>query len=82
MQIHWPFGLKEGASKPPKEGEVMEFDMEGVWKQMEKLVVQNLVRDIGVCNFTLKKLQHLLGFARIMPSVCQVTPPSLIHHHS
>ncbi|CDP19942.1 unnamed protein product [Coffea canephora] len=70
--IHWPFHLKEGASKPPKQGDVMEFNMEGVWREMEKLVKDNLVRDIGVCNFTLKKLSKLLGLAQIMPSVCQM----------
>ncbi|KAI4353472.1 hypothetical protein L6164_002420 [Bauhinia variegata] len=70
--IHWPFRLKDGASRPPKEGEVLEFDTEGVWKEMEKLVHDNLVRDIGVCNFTLNKLDKLLTFARIMPSVCQM----------
>ncbi|KAJ4830689.1 hypothetical protein Tsubulata_028405 [Turnera subulata] len=70
--IHWPFHLKEGASRPPKAGDVLGFDMEGVWREMEKLVKENLVRDIGVCNFTLKKLDKLLSFAETMPSVCQM----------
>ncbi|KAE8684974.1 Aldose reductase [Hibiscus syriacus] len=47
------------------------MDMEGVWREMEKLVKENLVRDIGVCNFSLKKMNKLLGLAEIMPSVCQ-----------
>lgn len=72
MQIHWPFRLKDGAERPPRKGDVLEFDMKGVWREMEKLVAQKLVRDIGICNFTLKKLDKLLGFAQIMPSVCQV----------
>lgn len=72
MQIHWPFRLKDGASRPPKEGEVLELDMEGVWREMEKLVKENLVRDIGICNFTLTKLDKLMSIAQIMPSVCQV----------
>lgn len=46
--------------------------MEVVWREMEKLVKENLVRDIGFCYFTLKKLNKLLGFAEIMPSVCQM----------
>jgi alcohol dehydrogenase (NADP+) len=71
-QIHWPFHLKDGAHRPPKEGEVLEFDMEGVWREMENLVRDGLVRDIGVCNFTVKKLNMLLNFAQIKPSVCQV----------
>ncbi|XP_057983759.1 aldose reductase [Malania oleifera] len=70
--IHWPFRLKEEASRPPKAGEVLDFDMEGVWREMEKLVEDNLVRDIGICNFTLKKLNKLLGFAQTMPCVCQM----------
>ncbi|RVW73800.1 Aldose reductase [Vitis vinifera] len=52
--------------------DILEFDMEGVWREMEKLVKEGLVRDIGVCNFTIKKLNKLLGFAQTMPSVCQM----------
>ncbi|XP_027353339.1 aldose reductase [Abrus precatorius] len=70
--IHWPFRLKDGASRPPKAGDVLEFDMEGVWREMEKLVKENLVKDIGICNFTLAKLDKLLSIAQIMPSVCQM----------
>lgn len=70
--IHWPFHLREGAGRPPKAGDLLDFDMEGVWREMEKLVKDNLVRDIGICNFTLSKLNKLLSFAQIMPSVCQM----------
>ncbi|KAF3546001.1 hypothetical protein DY000_02001866, partial [Brassica cretica] len=77
VQIHWPFRLREGASKPPKAGDVLEFDMEGVWREMEKLVKDNLVRSIGVCNFTITKLNKLLAFADLIPSVCQVLYQSL-----
>ncbi|KAH6769314.1 oxidoreductase superfamily protein [Perilla frutescens var. frutescens] len=70
--IHWPFRLRDGAATPPQECDVLEFDMEGVWREMEKLVQENFVRDIGVCNFTLKKLDKLLSFAKIKPSVCQM----------
>lgn len=72
LQIHWPFRLREGASKPPKAGDVLDFDMEGVWREIEKLAKENLVRNIGVCNFTVTKLNKLLGFAELIPSVCQV----------
>ncbi|XP_038980861.1 aldose reductase isoform X2 [Phoenix dactylifera] len=70
--IHWPFRLKGGAHKPPEAGEVLDFDMEGVWREMEQLVKDGLVRDIGVCNFTLKKLDKLLQIAQTKPSVCQM----------
>ncbi|PPS14980.1 hypothetical protein GOBAR_AA05576 [Gossypium barbadense] len=70
--IHSPFRLADGASRPPKPGDVQEMDMEGVWREMERLVKDKLVRDIGVCNFRLKKMNKLLGFAETMPSVCQM----------
>ncbi|CAL9057916.1 unnamed protein product [Musa banksii] len=70
--IHWPFHLKEGATRPPRASDILDFDMEGVWREMEKLVKDGLVRDIGVSNFTLKKLNKLLQCAQIMPSVCQM----------
>ncbi|KZV48739.1 aldose reductase [Dorcoceras hygrometricum] len=70
--IHWPMHLKEGASSPPKAGDILEFDMEGVWREMEKLVKDKLVKDIGISNFTVKKLDKLLSFAEIKPSVCQM----------
>lgn len=74
-QIHWPFHLKGGAHRPPEAGEILDFDMEGVWREMERLVKDGLVRDIGVCNFTLKKLDKLLQIAQTKPSVCQVHSP-------
>ncbi|KAK6943421.1 NADP-dependent oxidoreductase domain [Dillenia turbinata] len=70
--IHWPFRLRENASRPPKQGDVLEFDMAGVWMEMEKLVKDNLVRDIGISNFSTKKLEKLLTFSQTMPSVCQM----------
>ncbi|KAL0785690.1 hypothetical protein Bca101_001936 [Brassica carinata] len=73
LDLYLLFRLREGASKPPKGGDVLEFDMEGVWREMEKLVKDNLVRRIGVCNFTITKLNKLLAFADLIPSVCQTT---------
>uniref|UniRef100_A0A452ZCB0 NADP-dependent oxidoreductase domain-containing protein n=1 Tax=Aegilops tauschii subsp. strangulata TaxID=200361 RepID=A0A452ZCB0_AEGTS len=70
--IHWPFRLKDGAHKPPEAGEVLEFDMEGVWKEMENLVKDGLVKDIGICNYTVTKLDRLLRSAKITPAVCQM----------
>lgn len=72
MQIHWPFRLKEGASRPPKAGDVLEFDMKGVWREMERLFADGLVKDIGISNFTVTKLTKLLSLALVKPSVCQV----------
>jgi len=71
-QIHWPFRLKDGAHMPPEAGEVLEFDMEGVWREMESLVKDGLVKDIGVCNYTVTKLNRLMQSANVPPAVCQV----------
>jgi alcohol dehydrogenase (NADP+) len=70
--IHWPFRLRDGATRPPKADDVLELDLQGVWREMERLVEENFVRDIGICNFTLNKLDKLLSFAKIKPSVCQM----------
>ncbi|MCI23693.1 aldose reductase-like, partial [Trifolium medium] len=64
----WPGGGSATGCMPPKAGEVLELDMEGVWREMEKLVKENLVKDIGICNFTLTKLNKLLNIAQIKPS--------------
>lgn len=37
--------------------------------------LQGLVKDIGVSNFSVAKLQRLLKTARIPPAVNQVYPP-------
>lgn len=39
---------------------------------MEKLVDDGLVKAIGVSNFSVKKLEDLLSYARIVPAVHQV----------
>ncbi len=46
--------------------------MQETWQAMEKLVDDGLVRTIGVSNFSVKKLEQLLNFARITPAVHQV----------
>lgn len=39
---------------------------------MEALVDDGLVKSIGVCNFSTKKVADLLSYARIKPAVVQV----------
>lgn len=70
--IHWPFRLKDGAHMPPEAGEVLEFDMEEVWREMEGLVKDGLVKDIGVCFTTVTKLNRLMQSANVPPAVCQM----------
>ncbi|ONK77128.1 uncharacterized protein A4U43_C02F3380 [Asparagus officinalis] len=70
--VHWPFHLKDDAQRPPRAGDVSAFDMEGVWREMEELVKDGVVRDIGICNLSVKKLEKLLSFAQTKPSVLQM----------
>jgi len=42
------------------------------WRAMEALVEKNLVKQIGVANVSVKKLQDLLTYAKITPQVNQV----------
>jgi hypothetical protein len=46
MQTHRPFRLKDGAHMPSEAGDVLEFDMEGVWREIENLVKEGLVRTL------------------------------------
>lgn len=69
--IHWPVLTKkqeDGGGYMPLE----EIPIAETWKAMEKCVDMGLVKDIGVSNFSVKKLKSLLETARIKPSVNQV----------
>ncbi|CAN6294038.1 unnamed protein product [Urochloa humidicola] len=72
--IHFPLSMRplpEGAPLVVKE-ELVALDMKGVWEEMEECQRRGLARAIGVSNFTCKKLEHLLSFARIPPAANQV----------
>jgi len=47
-------------------------DIPSMWKAMEKLVDTGRVCVIGVSNFSVKKLQDLLKYAKVVPTVNQV----------
>ncbi|KAL5124389.1 NAD(P)H-dependent 6'-deoxychalcone synthase [Glycine soja] len=57
---------------PYTEDLITTFDLRGVWKGMEECQKLGLAKSIGVSNFTCKKLEDLLSFATIPPSVNQV----------
>lgn len=71
--IHWPISVKPGDWEIPYTEELITtFDLKGVWIAMEECHKLGLVKSIGVSNFTCKKLEDLLSFATIPPSVNQV----------
>ncbi|KAK2429584.1 NAD(P)H-dependent 6'-deoxychalcone synthase [Trifolium repens] len=49
--------------------EIVEFDIKGVWTTLEECQKLGLTKAIGVCNFSVKKLEKLLSFAIIPPIV-------------
>ncbi|KAI8106531.1 hypothetical protein M9435_001074 [Picochlorum sp. BPE23] len=62
--IHWPVTGNVGDTVQPSIRET--------WEAMESLVRDGLVRSIGVSNFSSKKLQDILSYCTVKPSVCQV----------
>ncbi|CAN6305649.1 unnamed protein product [Urochloa humidicola] len=72
--IHFPLSMRplpDGAPLVVKE-ELVALDMKGVWEEMEECQTRGLAKAIGVSNFTCKKLERLLSFARIPPAANQV----------
>ncbi|KAK7345061.1 hypothetical protein VNO77_15450 [Canavalia gladiata] len=71
--IHWPISVKPGNWELPYTEELITtFDLKGVWTAMEECQKLGLTKSIGVSNFTCKKLENLLSFASIHPSINQV----------
>ncbi|KAK9807822.1 hypothetical protein WJX72_010273 [[Myrmecia] bisecta] len=62
--IHWPQTGNEGPEVQPP--------IQETWQAMEKLVDEGLVRSIGLSNFSVKKTEAVLSYARIQPSIVQV----------
>ncbi|CAG2100816.1 unnamed protein product [Medioppia subpectinata] len=58
--IHWPVNFNGS------------FDLEPLWRKMESFVDSGKVKSIGVANFGIKNLTHLLSFCRIKPVVNQI----------
>ncbi|CAL4924206.1 unnamed protein product [Urochloa decumbens] len=75
--IHFPVSMRpppaavEGAIMVVKD-DLVEMDMKGVWEEMEECHRRGLARAIGVSNFTCRKLEYLLSFAKIPPAANQV----------
>jgi len=48
------------------------LSLQDTWQEMEKLVDDGLVKSIGISNFSCKKIDTLLSYARIKPVAVQV----------
>ncbi|CAK9185365.1 unnamed protein product [Ilex paraguariensis] len=69
--IHWPIRTKPG-SKGWDPELFTPLCLPETWAAMEGLYASGQARAIGVSNFSTKKLQDLLTFAKVSPAVNQV----------
>ena len=73
--IHWPVAFKAGVDFPRRREDwipLAEVPTLATWQAMEECVGRGLVRHIGVCNFSVKKLDALRRQASIPPAMDQV----------
>jgi len=71
--IHWPVSLKSGIGFPSSGKDFIHPDekpIEETWKGMEEVLEMGLTRHIGLSNFNIQKIEHIL-------SNCQYPPESL-----
>jgi len=73
--IHWPVVVRPGVTAPESAADLLPLDevpIAETWGAMEELVRDGLCRHIGVSNFSVPKLERLLGDARVKPAMNQV----------
>ncbi len=73
--IHWPVAQVKGVPHATKAEDFISLDKQPIsntWKGMEQAVKDGLARNIGVCNFSVKKLKDLMEVAEIKPELNQV----------
>jgi alcohol dehydrogenase (NADP+) len=73
--VHWPIAFKPGVSFPRSAEEFLTLEqvpLAETWRGMESCVEQGLVKNIGVANFSIPKLQMLLDNCEIKPVMNQV----------
>ena len=78
--VHWPIAAERNADHTVKIGADGKYVInkqltehpEPTWRAMEALADSGKARAIGVSNWTIPRLQSLLSFARIKPTVNQI----------
>lgn len=77
--IHLPVGIKHSTDEElftcTADGRVAVdcgTDVTAVWKEMEKLVEEGLVKNIGLSNFNEDQVQSIVEFATIKPAMLQI----------
>lgn len=76
--IHFPFATQAVDPKSnfsflhDKQLKLERSPLHETWKELEKLVDEGLVRNIGVSNYNVQTLLDLLSYARIKPAVLEI----------
>lgn len=73
--IHWPVAFKKEVVFPSDDNgfiSLEELPITTTWKGMEQALELGLTKEIGVSNFSQKKLKHLVENAHHKPSVNQI----------
>lgn len=75
FMIHWPIAFRHDVHRPESGDDFIGLDelpLADTWAAMENCVDAGLCKNIGVCNFSVKKLQNLVAGCRIRPAANQV----------
>ncbi|KAI7741327.1 hypothetical protein M8C21_019444 [Ambrosia artemisiifolia] len=71
--IHWPLKLNQEEFKYPVPNEcIAAIDIKAVWEGMEECQNLGLTKSIGLSNFSAKRIEQILSFAKFPPAVNQV----------
>lgn len=75
--VHWPFPNYhapgcDGDSRNPDSVPFRTEDFMGVWRQMERVCDLGLVKNLGMSNMTVKKLETVLPLCRIKPALLEM----------
>ncbi|MDE1463776.1 aldo/keto reductase [Spartinivicinus poritis] len=73
--IHWPIVQRKEVIIPKTAEDFIPLDhlpISETWQQLERVVELGLCRNIGVSNFSIKKLKELINSAQVKPFANQV----------
>lgn len=73
--MHWPVAFRPNVFFPRSGADYLSLDdvpLNETWQALEECVTKGYVKNIGVCNFSIKKLGELLSYATIGPMMNQI----------
>jgi alcohol dehydrogenase (NADP+) len=75
--VHWPFPNYhapgcDGDSRSPNSKPFLTGDFMACWRQMERLCDMGLVKNLGMSNMTIPKLEAVLPLCRIKPTLIEM----------